>query len=166
MLVVVIGVLLVAPGVAMADQAFQTVRAPIYSLNESTYPLQGGFVVATHMNGPVNFEKKEFQLHGAKPNTQFFLYRTFAEGFGPVPAGTPLYSLFSLWTDDHGNGHIITPLLPTNPSLRLLKSLGVDHLTITNVIYDGLLAKDGGTGGTPAYASDPYVTYFDWEWTQ
>lgn len=164
-LVVIISALLVAPGVVLADQAFQTVRAPLYSLNDATYPLKHGFVVATHMNGPVNFEKKEFQLNGAMPNTQFFIYRAFAEPVGPIPAGTPLYSGFSLWTDKHGNGHIITPLPPTNPSLQLLKSLGVDHLTITNVLYDGLLAKDGGTGGTPAYAADPYVTYFDWEWT-
>lgn len=161
----IIGVLLVAPGVALADQAFQTVRAPFNSLNESTYPLRGGFVVATHMNGPVNFEKKEFQLHGAKPNTELFLYRTFAEPVGPFPAGTPLYAGSSLRTDEDGNGHIITPQSPTAPSLSLLKTLGIEHLTITNVLYDGLLVKDGGTGGTPAYASDSYVTYFDWEWT-
>lgn len=163
-LVLAIGAL-VGPGVALADQTFQTVRAPFYSLNEFAYPLQHGFVVATHMNGPVNFEKKEFQLHGATPNSQFFIYRVFAEPIGPIPAGTPLYSGFSFWTDEHGDGHIITPQSPTNPSLHLLKSLGVEHLTITNVLYDGLLVKDGGTGGTPAYAADPYVTYFDWEWT-
>ena len=84
---------------------------------------------------------------------------------GPYPAGTPLYAGFSLWTDEDGNGHIITPLSPTAPSLSLLKTLDIEHLTITNVLYDGLLVKDGGTGGTPAYASDSYVTYFDWEWT-
>jgi hypothetical protein len=154
-----------APDVALADQAFQTVRAPYHSLNEAAYPLQDGFVVAVHMNGPVNFEKKEFQLHGATPNTQFFIYRIFTEAIGPIPAGLPLYSGFSIWTDEHGNGHIITPLSPTNPSLYLAKSLGIDHLTITNVLYDGLLAKDGGTGGTQAYAADPFVTYFDFDWT-
>jgi hypothetical protein len=163
--VALLGAMLVAPGIALADQAFQTVRVPFSSLNESTYPLQDGFVVASHMNGPVNFEKKELQLHGAVPNTRYFVYRTFAQAVGPIPAGTPLYAGLSFWTDDHGNGHIMAPLSPTNPSLQLLKSLGVDQLTITNVLFDGLLVKDGGTGGTPAYASDSYVTYFDWEWT-
>lgn len=162
-LVLVIGSV---PGVALADQAFQTVRAPFASLDESAYPLEGGFVVTTHMNGPVNFEKKEFQLSGAAPDTQLFIYRVFAEAVGPFPAGTPLYSGFSMWTDDHGNGHLMVPQAPTSPSLFLLKSLGIDHLTLTNVLYDGLLAKDGGTGGTAAYASDTYVTYLDYEWTK
>lgn len=154
-----------APGVAMADQAFQTVRGPFHSLNESAYPLQDGFVVVTHMNGPINFEKKEFQLHGAKPNTQFFIYRVLPDGAGPIPAGAILYSGFSFWTDAHGNGHIMTPMAPTAPNLQLLKKAGVDHLLLTNVLYDGLLAKDGGTGGTPAYATDSWVTNLDFRWT-
>ena len=93
----IIGVLLVAPGVALADQAFQTVRAPFNSLNESTYPLRGGFVVATHMNGPVNFEKKEFQLHGAKPNTELFLQQDIRRTCGPISCwDTALRRLFSV----------------------------------------------------------------------
>ena len=164
-LVAVVGVLLVGPGVALADQAFQTVRGPFHSLNEATYPLQDGFVVVAHMNGPVNFEKKEFQLHGAKPNTQFFLYRVLPDGAGPIPAGAILYAGSSFWTDEHGNGHIITTGTPTDPPLPLAKSLGIDHLLLTNVLYDGLLAKDGGTGGTPAYATESWVTYLDFDWT-
>ena len=152
----VIGALLVPAGTAVADQAFQTLRAPFHSLDESTYPLKDGFVVSVHMNGPVNFEKKEFQLHGAKPSTEFLLYRVFAEPVGPYPPGTPLPAGFSIVTDDHGNGHVITPQSPTNPTLSFLKSLGITELTITNVLYDG---------GTPAYASDTYVTYLDWDWT-
>jgi len=160
----VIGVLLIPSGVAFADQAFHTVRAPFYSVNESAYPLKDGFVVCTHMNGPVNFEKKEFQLHGAKPNTQFFIYRVFQEdlryhGTGPVivPAGTVLYSGFSFWTDEHGNGHIITPLSPTNPTLEAIE--GTVSLHIKNLLYDGLLP-----GGTLAYEADWYETFFDWKW--
>lgn len=165
-LVAIIGLVLVTPGIAVADQTMHTVRGPFHSLNESTYPLKDGFVVAVHMNGPVNFEKKEFQLHGAKPDTQFFIYRIFAQAIGSIPAGMPLYSGFAVWTDKHGNGHIITPLSPTNPSLSLAKSLGIGHLTITNVLYDGLLVKDGGqTDGVQAYAADPFETYFDFEWT-
>ena len=152
-LLAIVGLLLVTPGVALGDQAFQTVRAPYHSLDANTYPLKNGFVVAVHMNGPVNFEKKEFQLHGAKPNTEFLIYRVLEiEGMGTLtmPAG------FSIVTDDHGNGHIITPQSPTNPTLSLLKSRGITELTLTNVLYEG---------GTPAYAADPYVTYLDWEWT-
>lgn len=162
----VIGVLLVPSGVSFADQAFQTVKVPFYSLDPSAYPLNDGFVVVTHMNGPVNFEKKEFQLHGAKPNTQFFIYRVFQEdlryhGTGQVivPAGTPLYSGFSFWTDEHGDGHIITPLSPTAPSLEAIK--GTVSLHLTSVLSDGM----PNAGGTRAYQSDWYETFFDWEWT-
>jgi hypothetical protein len=161
----VIGVLLVPSDVSLADQAFPTVRAPLYSLNESLYPLNDGFVVVTHMNGPVNFEMKEFQLHGAKPNTQFFIYRVFQEdlrdqGTGRVlvPAGTKLYSGFSFWTDKHGDGHILTPLSPTAPSLEAIK--GTVSVHIKNLLYDGPLPN-----GTLAYEADWYETFFDWEWT-
>ncbi len=163
--VTIIGALLVPSGVAIADQAFHTLHTPFSSLNESLYPLKDGFVISIHMNGPVNFEKKEFQLHGAKPNTQFFIYRVFGEdlrfhGTGQVlvPAGTKLYSGFSFWTDEHGDGHIITPLAPTNPTLGALKGTVSAH--IQNLLYDGMLP-----GGTLAYESDWYETFFDWEWT-
>ena len=166
----VISVLLIPAGVAFADQAFHTVRAPFHSLNESAYPLKNGFVVATHMNGPVNFEKKEFQLHGAKPNTQFFIYRVFGEDLHRnvppylVPAGTPIYSGLSFWTDEHGDGHIMTPLAPTDLALNAIE--GTVSLHITNVLSDGILptpSTPSGTG-TRAYAAEEYVTFFDWKW--
>jgi hypothetical protein len=162
---VVSGVLIAPSGAAIADQTFQTTRAPYYSLDESVYPLKNGFVVCTHMNGPNYFEKKEFQLHGAKPNTQFFIYRVFQEdlrlhGTGPViiPAGTKLYSGFSFWTDKHGDGHIITPLAPTAPALEAIKGTVSAHAK--NLLYDGLLPE-----GTLAYETDWNETFFDWEWT-
>jgi hypothetical protein len=163
----IISMLIIPYGAAVADQAFHTVRAPFHSLDESAYPLKNGFVVATHMNGSVNFEKKEFQLHGAKPNTQFFIYRVFAEDLHRtvpptlIPAGTPIYSGLSFWTDEHGNGHIMTPLAPTDPALNAIE--GTVSLHITNVLYDGLLPPFG-TGGTKAYQADEYETFFDWKW--
>ncbi len=163
---VIVGALIAAPGVALGDQTMHTVRGVFHSLDESTYPLKDGFVVVTHMNGPVNFEKKEFQLHGAKPDTEYFLYRVLPEGAGDaIPAGAVLYSGFSFWTDEHGNGHVTAPMEPTAPNLVLLKRLGIDHVLLTNVLYDGLLAKDGGSGGTAAYATESWVTYLDFEWT-
>jgi hypothetical protein len=155
-----------APGLALADQAMHTVRGEFHSLNPSAYPLKDGFVVSTHMNGPVNFEKKEFQLHGAKPDTEYFLYRVLPEGVpGVIPAGAALYAGLSFWTDEHGNGHVTAPMAPTVPNLVLFKKLGVDHLLLANVLYNGLLAKDGGNGGIPAYATDAWVTYLDFDWT-
>jgi hypothetical protein len=160
-----IGLLILPARTAFADRAFHNVRAPFHSEGPSIYRLKDGFAVATHMNGPVNFEKKEFQLHGAKPNTQFFIYRVFEEdvrlhGTGTVliPAGTPSYSGFSFWTDEHGNGHVITPLAPTAPSLEAIE--GTVSLHITNLLSDGLLSA----GGTKAYEAEEYETFFDWKW--
>jgi hypothetical protein len=140
---------------------FQTVRAPFYSLDPSAYPLQGGFVVAVHMNGPINFEKKEFQLHGAKPNTEFLIYRMFDQpllfhGVGPgvvAPAMAPIPAGFSIQTDKNGNGHIITPLATAAPVLAAIK--GTVSVGIKNLLYDGT---------TLAYEADRYETFFDRKW--
>ena len=161
---VVVGVL--PSGVASADQASHTTKFHLSSHNQDNYPLKDGFVLSIHMNGPVNFEKKEFQLHDAKPDTEFFIYRVFGidlfvPGVGLIPAGTPLYSGDSFWTDKHGNGHIITNMPPDADSLILLKILGIDHLPISNLISDGRLEE----GGVPAYMSEEQTIYLDFKWT-
>jgi hypothetical protein len=147
-----------APGPALADQAMDTVRAPFHSLNG--YALTDGFMVVTHMNGPVNFEKKEVQLHGAKPDTEYFMCRVLPNGVPElgIPAGAAMYAGSSFWTDMHGNGHINAKMAPDFPTLSALKAAGVDQLLLTNVLYDGL-------GGTPAYATESWVTHLDFDWT-
>ncbi len=172
-IIVVIAILLVVigllpSGVAFADQTCKTNKVSFYSLDEENYPLKNGFVISTHMNGPVYFEKKEFQLHGAKPDTQFFIYREFTENvcipgtpFVVIPAGTRLPSGDSFWTDKHGNGHILTNQSPSADGLILLKSLGIDHLTLKNVLSGGPLEDSG----VAAYASETLVTYLDFDWT-
>ena len=165
---VVVGVL--PSGVALADQASHTTKFHFSSLNENDYPLKDGFVLSIHMNGPNYFEKKEFQLHGAKPDTEFFIYRVFGidlfiPGIGNVPAGTPLPSGESFWTDKHGNGHIITSMAPNAPTLLLAKSYGIDPLPIpiSNLLSDGQLGP--GKNGVPAYMSEEYTIYLDFKWT-
>ena len=162
----VIGVLLIPSGVAFADQASHTVKYNFSSLNQDDYPLKDGFVLSIHMNGPVYFEKKEFQLHGAKPDTEFFIYRVFGidlfiPGIGLIPAGTPLPAGDSFWTDEHGNGHLITNMPPDADMLKLAKYFGIDHLPISNLLSDGRLEE----GGVPAYMSEEHIIYLDFKWT-
>jgi hypothetical protein len=143
----VVGVL--PSGIAFADQTCKTNKVSFSSCNVTAYPLKNGFVISTHMNGPNYFEKKEFQLHGAKPDTQYFIYREI-QGIGWIPSG-------NFTTDIHGNGHITTYLSPSDPGLILLKNvLHLDSLTLTNWLYEG---------NTPAYKTDELTTYFDWKWT-
>lgn len=153
---VVVGLL--PSGVAFADQAFHTMKVLFTSMDEDNYPLKDGFVISTHMNGPVYFEKKKFQLHGAKPDTQFFIYRKIQMA---PDMWVLVYSGDSFRTDENGNGHIITNMPPDAPNLIQLKSLGIDHLTLKNVLFDGLLEN----GGVAAYESETLTTYLDFEWT-
>ncbi|MBN2075501.1 MAG: hypothetical protein JW762_08120 [Dehalococcoidales bacterium] len=157
---------LLPSGVAFADQTSHTVKFHFSSLNQNNYPLKDGFVLSIHMNGPVYFEKKVFQLRGAKPDTEFFIYRVFGidlfiPGTGLVPAGTPLPAGDSFWTDKDGNGHIITSMPPDAPMLQLAKSYGIDHLPISNLLSDGRLEE----GGVPAYMSEEHIIYLDFKWT-
>lgn len=168
MLLAAIGLL--PSGVTFADQAFKTTKVSFSSLDEDLYPLNDGFVISTHMNGPVYFEKKEFQLHGAKPDAQFSLWREFTEdvyipgtSIAVIPAGALLPAEGSIWTDTHGNGHIMTNQSPSAPNLQLLKSLGIDHLTFKNVLFE-VVEDENSSELVAAYESETLVTYIDFEW--
>jgi hypothetical protein len=156
-----IAVLIIPSGVAVADQAYHTDRLPFHSLNLSDYPLKQGFMINIHMNGPNNFEKKEFQLNGAKPNTEFFIYRRFEEAvYNPqgvllIPKGAQAYSGYSILTDEHGNGHCELKLAPDD----LVVVRGVPSLYMTVVLYEGMRP-----GGIPAYETEAFRTFLDWKW--
>ena len=162
MLLAVIGALLAAPGIALADQTSHATKFHFSTLDEDNYPLDDGFVLSIHMNGPVYFEKKEFQLHGAKPDTQFVICRVFeeAEVYDAInlPYGIPLPSGDSFSTDKHGNGHIITNMPPDAMNLRLAKSLGASELHIKNVLIDD-------SNGSLAYESESLPIQLDFDWT-
>jgi hypothetical protein len=160
-LIALVVVAVLPSGVAFADQASHTVKFHFSSVDQDEYPLKDGFVLSIHMNGPNYFEKKEFQLHGAKAGTEFIIYRVLDEDliFPPYvnyPAGTLIPSGESIVTDRHGNGHIITSMAPSAPNLQLLKLLGIDQLHITNVLYEG---------DTEAYKSEKYLIHMDFTWT-
>lgn len=159
-LLAVIGALLVPSVAAFADQTSHTTKFHFDSLDQEDYPLKDGFVLSIHMNGPIYFEKKEFQLRGAKPDTQFFIYRVFKEEIIydtlNLPIGTPLPSGDSFWTDKHGNGHVITNMPPDALNLQLLKSLGINEVNIKNVLCDG---------STPAYETESLPIHLDFDWT-
>ena len=89
------------PG-ARADQVFHSERIPLIPVNGA--PLQSGFVVDIHANGPVIYALERYQLNGALPNTtyqvvsQVFLDPTcMVNLIGSIPDAT-------LQTNASGNG--------------------------------------------------------------
>jgi hypothetical protein len=54
---------------ARADQVFHSERIPLIPVNGA--PLQSGFVVDIHTNGPIIYALERYQLNGAMPNTTY-----------------------------------------------------------------------------------------------
>lgn len=167
----VFGILIIPSGIAFADQAYHTERLPIHSVNLSNYPLKHGFMINIHMDGPNNYEKKEFQLNGAKPNTEFFIYRVFgATIYNPldptkvlIPKGLRRDSGVSITTDENGNGHCQYKLAPED--LALVR--GVPNLVITVVLYEVKPTSPLPSvpdDGIRAYETEEFIGNLDWKW--
>ena len=56
-------------GTAFADATFHTERISLLPVGGA--PLQSGFVVDIHANGPQNYALERYQLDGAAPNTSY-----------------------------------------------------------------------------------------------
>ena len=96
---------------ATADQTFHTERIPLMPVNGA--PLQSGFVVDVHANGPTIYALERYVLNGAEPNTAYQV-QTLAFANGTNCMGAPLVGLqdASLTTNVTGNGeagHVIQP---------------------------------------------------------
>lgn len=125
------------PG-ARADQVFHSERIPLIPVNGA--PLQSGFVVDIHANGPVIYALERYQLNGALPNTtyqvvsQVFLDPTcMANLIGSIPDAT-------LQTNASGNGEAkdvpISPAQITQFGLHNT-TLGINWQILSNgaVVY-------------------------------
>ena len=105
--------------VARADSSFHSERIPLMSVSGT--PLQSGFVVDIHTNGPTVYALERYVLNGAEPNTtysvvsQVYLDPTCGSNFfGAIPDAT-------LQTNVAGNGeasNIIRPDLITEFGLH------------------------------------------------
>lgn len=108
-LVAAMATMAVVPG-ARADQVFHTERIPLIPVNGA--PLQSGFVVDIHTNGPVISALEHYQLNGAMPNTTYQVVSQIS--FDPDCATTPLtLPDGTLQTNAAGNGELArTPITP------------------------------------------------------
>jgi hypothetical protein len=106
---------------AHADAVFHTVQSPLARISASSDPLQSGWVVDVHMNGPVNYTHEEYHLIGALPNATYNvllnLYPASATcAVGPV---VPMPSAaISTNTSGNGNADLVLPPSAVPPSLH------------------------------------------------
>jgi hypothetical protein len=171
LILVFIAVFVMPAGAVFADQAYHSERLPFHSVNLSGYPLNSGFMMNIHMNGPNNFEKKEFQLNGAKPDTEFFIYRVFAATvFNPldpikvlIPNGFRMNSGTTIMTDKNGNGHCQLKLSPEN----LTAVREVCTLVMKVVLYEVKPSSPLPSvpdDGVRAYETEVFTGSLDWKW--
>jgi hypothetical protein len=158
---IIICLLLIPTGTALADQAYHSERLPVHSLDPSVYPLRNGIVVNIHTNGTTNFAVEEYNLNGAKPNATFWLCREFEESLlGLTAPWDALNTGFVLQTYKVGNGNCkikflvaqVEPLIAAGQTDLHVKFVFIEGGTPVEVYPGTGIYKI--VGGTPAYATD------------
>ena len=82
---VLISLLVIPVGTALADKDFHTVRLPLTLTSEGEgagHTLRNGMVMKTHAEGPVNYYIMSVILNGAKPDTTYYIF--WGEDFNPL----------------------------------------------------------------------------------
>jgi hypothetical protein len=155
---IVIALLSLSAGTALADQAYHTELLPVHSA-AAGYPLRNGMVVNIHADGTSIFAVEEYTLSGAKPNTTYHLVREFQESLlGQIPEWAPLYTGFDLQTDEKGNGNCNMKVLVEQ--VAPLIEYGQTELHVKFVFIEGGTLMDIGiglflvVGGTEAYSTE------------
>ena len=160
---VLIALLIIPAGTALADQAFHTVSLPLSLTTAGAldgHTLRNGMVIRTHANGPINYAIGLYKLNGAKPDTTYDICWEFAE-FGWLP----IYEYHSIQTDKNGNGNLHFKITPAHVS-----ELGLNNSTLhAKVVFIA-----GGTpwpipgypfstivGGVVVFETEVFEIYFD-----
>lgn len=102
----------------LADQTFHTERIALESVIGA--PLQSGFVIDIHANGPEIYAHERYVLNGAAPNTTYQV-SVLIYAFDPTCATTPIViPEATLVTNSTGNGTAEKFFAPSDvpPALR------------------------------------------------
>lgn len=106
---------------AHADAVFHTVQSPLARISASSDPLQSGWVVDVHMNGPVNYTHEEYHLVGALPHSTYNVLLNLYPASATCSAG-PIVpvpsSAISTNVSGNGNADLVLPPSAVPPSLR------------------------------------------------
>lgn len=117
--------------VASADQAFHTQQIALTPLHGA--PLQSGFVIDIHVNGPQIYALERYQLNGAAPNTTYQVQLLIFTN--ATCSGTPItVPSSSLRTNSSGNGEASIEFAPQQVPAAL-------RHTVISIIWQVLNAQ-------------------------
>jgi len=106
---VLISILVIPVGAALADKDFHTIRLPL-SPTEG-HELRNGMVIRTHTEGPVNYLLMSYILNGAEPNTTYYICWEILE-MGAIYPYTVYNEGEIIQTDKNGNGNLHVKFSP------------------------------------------------------
>ena len=186
---VLISLLVIPVGTALADKDFHTIRLALSLTTEGEddgHPLRNGMVMKTHAEGPNNFYIMSFILNGAMPNTTYDVsWKCWV--WGPnigLPEGwVDYYDMFlgpfgyseaylghSIQTDKNGNGQLHCKRSPEevwamgvipDTTLKFQLTFISDGEVVEVIPGTGILAVDGGDC---VFETDVFEAYFDGDW--
>jgi hypothetical protein len=158
---ILIALLVIPAGTALADQDFHTMRLPIYLTAEGEaagHTLRNGHVVHTNTEGPVNYLIRSWRLNGALPDTRYDI----CYQFGDYP-GLTFYEYEFIQTDKNGNGDL---------HMKWPPEIASD--TPVTILNEKMVFIEGGTpvyvpahditlmiGGTVAFETEVFDLYYD-----
>ena len=163
---ILIALLVIPVGTALADGEFHTIKVPISLTGEGAiagHTLTSGWVMRTNTEGPVNYYVERYLLNGAKPNTTYDIGFEFEAVPGVV--FTSFIELTSIQTNENGNG-----LLSYRNSPDMVANIYPNTTREWRCVF-----IEGGTrvpvapgwwiiyGGTRAFETEMIEFHFDWD---
>lgn len=160
---VLIALLIIPAGTALADQAFHTVSLPLSLTTAGAldgHTLRNGMVIRTHANGPINYAIGSYILNGAKPDTTYDICWEFAE-FGWFR----VYEGHFIQTDKNGNGNLhwkaspadVREFIPPNTTLHAK----VEFIAGGTRVYIPAYGVWTIVGGVVVFETEVFEIYFD-----
>jgi len=164
---ILIALLVIPAGAALADQDYHTIMLPISLTQDGIdagHTLRTGHLTTIHTEGPVNGLIRVYELNGALPDTTYQICYVF-------PDEPYYYVAFYYWedihTDKNGNGSFFQRVPPGGGTSvpQNMKIVFIEGGTPTPygpywLFYEG----DEENGGTRALETEVFEICFDQDW--
>lgn len=164
---ILIALLVIPAGTALADQNFHTIKVPIYLTAEGEaagHTLQNGWYKRTNTEGPINYFIESYKLTGAMPDTRYDIGWEMEAYPGLIFTAEDYY----IQTNKGGNAHVQWKFTPE----QVWEMIGGPPTTSMSWNF---VFIEGGTqveiipgvwimvGGTRAFETDVVTVHYDWD---